>query len=718
MKIAVVYNRNTQNVINLFGLPNRERIALKTIKRIADALRAAKHQVQLIEGDKGLVDRLEHFMPRVLKGERPGLVFNLSYGIQGRARYTHVPSVLEMVGIPYVGSGPLAHGLALDKVMAKMIFRQQAIPTPDFAVMDSWDDPVPQLKYPLIVKPRNEAVSFGIRVVRTDRQLREAAKKIQQTFDQPVLVEQFISGREINVGLIGNDPPEALPPVEVTLQPKNPPIYTYRDKTHRSGRKVELLCPADIGDKLTERAQDLARRASRALGCYDCARVDMRIGAKRHLHVLEVNSLPSLSEGSSYVAAATAAGLPFNDLVQRLVEVASARYFGTPHPVRLSLKEGEQDQALLSFITQRRDRMEKKLRDWTHLRSRTSDPTGIQEAVRQLTTTLTEIGLEPVSEFSNDRTCWAWQTAKGLADGTLLIGHLDVPLNPTAPIQEFRRDPDWLHGEGIGLSRAPLVALEFALRALRSLRRLQRLPIGVLCYTDEGSDATRSADVIAAASQQAKNVLILRPGNVGSKIVTQRRGQRKYRLKVTGAPVRLGRVTKNPDPLRWLCGRLEQLAGLSSRENRLAVATCNVTTSAFPMLLPHAATADVLVTYGNKQTADKTEQKMRRLLAAEPKIRCELEPVSDRPPMKARAANKKLARRLAEIAARWEIPFDQESSLWPSVAGLVPAASSVLCGVGPVARDLYTPQEAVKRISLVQRTLLLAEFLLAVGAEG
>ena len=111
-------------------------------------------------------------MPRVLKCEQPGLVFNVSYGIQGQARYTHVPSILEMVGIPYVGSGPLAHGLALDKVVAKMIFRQHGLPTPDFAVLDSWDDQVPEdLSFPLIVKPKNEAVSFGVTIVHNEDEL-------------------------------------------------------------------------------------------------------------------------------------------------------------------------------------------------------------------------------------------------------------------------------------------------------------------------------------------------------------------------------------------------------------------------------------------------------------------------------------------------------------------------------------------------------------------
>ena len=122
MKIAVIYNRESRKVINLFGQPNREKYGLAAIRRITSSIKKGGHQVQAFEGDKDLIDNLEEFMPRTLVGERPGMAFNLGYGIQGQARYTHVPSILEMVGVPYVGSGPLAHSLALDKVVAKMLF--------------------------------------------------------------------------------------------------------------------------------------------------------------------------------------------------------------------------------------------------------------------------------------------------------------------------------------------------------------------------------------------------------------------------------------------------------------------------------------------------------------------------------------------------------------------------------------------------------------------
>jgi D-alanine-D-alanine ligase len=711
LKIAIVYNRDSKNVVNLFGIPNRERIGKQTIKRIVDALKSHKHRVRAFEGDKDLIDRLEEFMPRVLKGERPGLVFNVSYGIQGQARYAHVPSILEMVGIPYVGSGPLAHGLALDKVMAKMIFQQHGLPTPDYTVVNSWEDcSKVHLPYPLIVKPRNEAVSFGIKIVHNKEELTEAADLIFQTYMQPVLVEHFIDGREINVGLLGNSPPETFSPVELVFGKDGPPIYTYQDKTHKSERQIDLKCPAPVSEKLTQKAQELSRRAFEALGCYDCARVDMRLDDDGHLFILEVNSLPSLGEFGSYTAGAEQMGLDFEALVNRLVDVASARYFGTPRPIGLTTKEADSGQLIASFLTQRRDEIERRLKTWTNLHSRTHDPVGIQEVMRRISEGFEEIGLKKVDGFTDHKTAWTWETQAGFVGGTLLIGHADVPLGSDVSVQEYRRTPEWLHGEGIGLSRAPLVMLEFALKALKSLRRLRLLPIGVLYYTDEGRDCSQSAEMIRAASEQARQVIVLRPCGLENKVVIQRRGWRRYRLHVEDRPARLGQLRKKPEVVRWLSGKLDALSKLSSKDERLAIAVGELHTSAFQMLLPHAVNVTLMLSYGQESVADKAESQIKEILGKEG-FKWDLKLLSDRPPMVKRPANQRLAESLAEVASQWDIPFGRESSLWPSVCGLVPSTVAAVCGLGPVAQDLYTPREAVERISLLQRTLLLAEFL-------
>lgn len=716
MKVAVVYNRDSRNVINLFGMPNQEKIGLKTIRRIVDALKQGGHQAIALEGDKELIDRLEHFMPRVLKGENPGLVFNVSYGIQGQARYTHVPSILEMVGIPYVGSGPLAHSLALDKVVSKMMFRQHDVPTADFVVLSDSKFEAPGLTYPLIVKPKNEAVSFGIRIVKNERELRAAAGVIFDRFKQPVLAERYIAGREINVGLIGN-PPEVFSPAEIVFGRKGPKIYSHEDKTGRSGRDILVRVPARLTARQTKRAQEIATAAFTILGCQDCARVDMRMDRQGNFYVLEINSLPSLGEHGSYTHAAHHAGLDYTALVNRLVDVASARYFGTPDPPEISTStKPAPDEHIFSWLTQRRDRIEKRLGDWIRVSSRTTDPVGLREARRRMDVFLKQLKMVQVEELSTEHSVATWATRAGLDGGTLLVLHLDVPLPAEATPEAYRRDPEWLFGEGVGVSRAPVVMLEFALQALRSQRLLRKIPLGVLYYTDEGRDAVYSGKVIHEAASRARRVLVLRPGNEGERFIRQRRGQRKYKLMVEGRPRRPGHTSRTPDTLLWFADRIEKIAKLSSRSEKIAVAATNVRTSGFPMLLPHRLSADLLLTYLDAMRADSVEEQVRGILGKNT-LRWSLELVSDRPAMKDRVANQRLATRVLNAAADWEIELRADSSVWPSVGGLVTGKAGVVCGMGPVARNLYTPQEAVHRMSMIQRTLLLAQLLLRTGSN-
>lgn len=715
MKVAVVYNRKSEKVINVFGTRNQERYGKKAIDRIVDCLRKGGHQVKAFEGDKDLIEELEEFMPRVMKGERPGMVFNLAYGIQGQARYTHVPGILEMVGIPYVGSGPMAHSLALDKVVAKMIFAQNGLSTPEFAVLETPDDKLPELTYPLIVKPRNEAVSFGIKIVNNDDELREASKAIFDKFDQSVLVERYISGREINVGLIGNGTPEALPPAELVFGEGGPKIYTYEDKTRKSGRTVDVVCPAEVDESIRAAVQNLAIKAFKALGCSDCARVDMRLDEDGTPYLLEINSLPSLGEHGSYVQGAQAVGLDFCGLVNRLVEVASARYFGTPTPMDLSIpgKSSDKEQ-LIEYVSGRRDRIEKRIAQWTRRSTRSHDTIGLRSAFGELDKTLVELGLRASETPTEAHVASLWESPAGLDGGTLLIGNLDVPLPESAVVPVFQREPEWLHGEGIGSSRAPLVAMEFALQALKRRRKLSKSRIGVLYYGDEGRDCVNSAAFIKKTASRAKQVLVLRSGNPGDKFLVQRRGVRQLDLRITGSVRKLGQVTKRPEALRWAWEQLEKCCELSTRKGRVAVSVSSLRTTGYQNLLPHEIAGTIVINYLDPAVADAVEANIRDILGkGRDGLKVRLELISERPAFQKRDCSSPLIAAMRTAAERWELPFVEDSSLLPSVAGLVPADVAVLCGVGPAATETFTASEAVERISVVQRTLLLAQFLLA-----
>jgi len=661
MKIAVVYNRMSKKVINLFGMPNREKYGLKSIKRITDALKKGKHQVIALEGDKNLIDNLEDFMPRVLKGERPGMVFNLSYGIQGQARYTHVPGILEMIGIPYIGSGPLAHSLALDKVVAKMIFRQNNLPTPDFAVLDNPDFTMPDLAFPLIVKPKNEAVSFGIRIVNSENELREAAGIIFDKFQQPVLAEQYIAGREINVGILGNSPPEPFLPAELSFGENGPDIYTYEDKTRKSGREIGVICPAPLDREMTVKAQDIAVKAFNALGCFDCARIDMRLDDKGNLYEL----------------------------------VSSDK---TPAA------------SVFSFITKSRDQLESRLEKWASHNSRTADMVGRSLVINELKKIFAELLLTTVPELTNDKVVWTWETRAGLKNGLLLICQIDSPFGLHEQSQGYRRDPEWIFGEGIGSVWGPLTMLEFSLRALRSSRKLRHLPLGVMLYGDEGLDCRYSSEIIKKGADTASEVVVLRPGNPGGRVITDRRGLRKYFLVAEGIPQRLGKAVSQPEVLLWAAEKIEALAKLTKRREKVAVSAVNIETDAYPMLLPHRVRITLLSSFATITAGDNLENKMKQILGKS-RVKWSLECVANRPPMKTKKKDNLQLSSLKSIAKQWDIPLEFESSVLPSVAGLVRQGTPVICGLGPCSRDLYTSRECIERVSLVQRTLLLSLYL-------
>jgi D-alanine-D-alanine ligase len=137
----------------------------------------------------------------------------------------------------------------------------------------------------------------------------------------------------------------------------------------------------------------------------------------------------------------------------------------------------------------------------------------------------------------------------------------------------------------------------------------------------------------------------------------------------------------------------------------------DIKTDSFPMLTPHRVTSTLYLTYLDPKLADKTEKEIKNLIKGS-KFKISLETISDRTPMRDRKINLRLSRAISEVANEWDIPLPHESSLWPSVGGLVSSKKPVICGMGPATKDLYTPQEAVNRTSLIQRTILMAQFLL------
>jgi D-alanine-D-alanine ligase len=316
-----------------------------TTSAIVEALQAAGHRATFLEGDLSLVERL----PVV----KPDICFNLCEGHWGDSRESHVPAILEMLRIPYTGSGVFSLGLTLDKPMTKRLLTYHQLPTPVFQVFHGALEPVSSLlRYPLFVKPSREGSSIGIdasSIVNSETELRRELTAQLQRFHQPILVEQFIRGREVTVGVIGNptghgawpepgagcaDPLEGyrvLPPLQVNVE-RYPGgdcgVYSGRIKSD-PGDEYYFSCPAPLSPESSARLQSLAATVFRVTNCLDVARVDFRLDADdgEEPYVLEVNALPGLCPGYSDLAlAADAVGMDYGTLINAILNAACKRY--------------------------------------------------------------------------------------------------------------------------------------------------------------------------------------------------------------------------------------------------------------------------------------------------------------------------------------------------------------------------------------------------------
>jgi D-alanine-D-alanine ligase len=299
----------------------------RTIEAIAAGLREAGHEVTFLEGDESLYGRLQrgYF----------DLAFNICEGHRGDSRESHVPAILEMLGIPYTGSKVLCLALTLDKPMTKRVLAYHNLPTPAFQVFDDPSAPLETgLRYPLFVKPVGEGTGMGINgnsAVRDERELRCQLEWLIHTYGQPALVEEYIEGREITVGVLGNRELHILPPLEVDLSrcpPEERGIYTGRIKSELPELPF-YVCPAPLTEGQQAELGKLAAAAFRALGCLDMARVDFKLDSHdgERPYILEVNPLPGLSPGvSDLVFEAEAAGMSHAQLIEAIVMAALERY--------------------------------------------------------------------------------------------------------------------------------------------------------------------------------------------------------------------------------------------------------------------------------------------------------------------------------------------------------------------------------------------------------
>lgn len=296
-----------------------------TIDAIEGALGALGHETERVGNLRELVKRLA-------SGERWDLVFNTAEGLAGFGREAQVPGLLEGFGIPYTFADPLVCCATLHKATAKRLLRDLGLPTADFRVVaEEADLAQVDLPFPLFVKPVAEGTAKGIDAAsRVDgpAQLAARCREVLVRWKQPALVEPYLAGREFTVGITGTGgDAEVLGTLEVVLGPQaEPHSYTYRNK-----ERSETLCAFPLADPRHARlVEPLALATWRGLGGRDAGRVDLRLDAAGRPWILEVNPLPGLHPTHSDLPLlASARGIPYRELVRRIVDSA-ARRVGPP----------------------------------------------------------------------------------------------------------------------------------------------------------------------------------------------------------------------------------------------------------------------------------------------------------------------------------------------------------------------------------------------------
>ena len=274
-------------------------------------------------------------LPQKLKESRPDIVFNVAEGKGGRGREAQVPAILNLYSIPFTGSDETTLCIALDKGLAKKIVKSRKIKTPVFFVWNGALSGIPgNLNFPVIAKPNAEGSSKGVlgtMLAHDRKELKALLKEKWERYHQPILVEEYIDGREFTVGIIGNGADKHIfRPMEILISNEGNPdgsrIYSFHVKTNYE-KYVKYQCPAKLEPETEKKMMEIAGSIYGTLECRDFARIDFMLSGENQIHFIEINPLPGLAPGySDYPMLAEYNGLGYDDLIKSVLNSGLKRY--------------------------------------------------------------------------------------------------------------------------------------------------------------------------------------------------------------------------------------------------------------------------------------------------------------------------------------------------------------------------------------------------------
>lgn len=323
MKIGLVFDLRTEYLAQGFSEEDvAEFDSESTIIAIENALHELGHDVERIGSGRTLCKLL-------VSGKRWDLIFNIAEGLHGRSREAQVPCILELFGISYTFSDPLTCAITLDKAVTKRIVSSIGIPTPDFVLVKNLQDiNNVNLPFPLFAKPVAEGTGKGINresLIESHKQLQNVCKLLLEKFKQAVLIEKYLAGREITVGILGTDENAyVIGSMEIQIKDKTT-IGNYSFRAKEECEKLVNYTPMEYGT-LRKSAEKMALEAYKLLGCRDAGRVDIKFDENNEPHFLEINPLPGLHPTHSDLPMiATQEGMSYTELIGNIVNSAMKR---------------------------------------------------------------------------------------------------------------------------------------------------------------------------------------------------------------------------------------------------------------------------------------------------------------------------------------------------------------------------------------------------------
>lgn len=713
LKIAIVYNKKTideKDVINVFGMPTKEHYDEKTVEKVAKALEKGGHSVKIIEGGINFIEEMKVFMPRVVSGERPGMVFNMAYGIQGQNRYTHVPAMLEMLGIPYVGSGPEAHAVVQDKVMTKIVLQKNKIPTPGFWAFSTPNDTFDDLIFPVIVKPKMESTSMGMEVVDNWDDLRKAVAKQIEKFSQEILVEQFIPGREFAVGLLGNGSNvEVLPIVEIDLAGDPNKIQTI---TNKKETPLDKICPAKLTEEQENEIKRICLESFRKLGLNDFARVDFRMDKDGNVYVLELNSMASLGVTGSYVHACKTAGYDYDSMINKIFEVAALRYFGESylHPNEASndiIESQPLRSVIRSHLRSHLPSNELLLEQFINVNSSVYNIENVNKLGLTLVKRLENLGFQSqiYHEFDVGNMIYL-KNHDSETNDVLLLSHLDTWYD-NQDFTPFYKVGNKLFGSGIAESKGGLLVMLTAIQALKFARKLKKIKCGILLISDDSIGGRFSKKLVHDVSNISNYIIDLKWGTEGGGIATSCSGSTRYHIDMVHVR-RPDETIKEVIP--DMCSKV-----LAWRKISRGIGDARITISDFTAKTslgraPEYGKLSLESRYSNIVQGNQFDSEIRKI--AKTKIDSNIDvhvgKQVSREPIENNEKIKNFYGVIEKLANLAEIKIKSEHRFATSSLCDVSVGKSVIGSMGPIGYDSRTPNENISRDSLIDRGVLLA----------